>query len=223
MRPLSSEESSYWDGVVLDQDYLEEHFLPEDLPGLIWTDDNSNFAGVFQGGPLKDWVFILDHEEPVTVPRFREVQSFRNRQLGSQVQDLHQLPTDYPRLEASPTDAEDLDLAHLYRTLWLQDGPGAKTAALRSLILLPLEATREALDFLDTENMWVQEAAVQLLGQRRHTSSASLLSRVALKGTHNGRIAALVALNSWGPDGASHLAELKRVLPASFQSYFRLE
>ena len=221
MRQLSRAEATQWDGIVLDEDCLEEHFLSEDLPSLTWTDDNSNFAGVFQGGPLEGWVFFLDHEELRPLPRYRDAQLFRKALFESQAQDFHELPTEYPKQDASATDSEDLDLARYYRKRWFQKGPGATAAALRSLILLPVKASAEALEFLDTENMWVQEAAVQVLAQRRQTSSASLLSRVVLEGTHNGRLAALAALSSWGLEGAGYLAELKKVLPAGYESYFR--
>lgn len=221
MRLLNGAEGLYWNELVLAPKFLDENFLPDDQPCLTWTDENSNYAGAFQNGPLEGWVFFLDHEETMTVPRFRDDHAFRSWQAKISDADFLNTPTDYPRLEAAVTDSEDLALAQHYRRIWCNGGPGSRIAAWRSLALLPVDSTSTAVEFLQSDDPWVQEAAVKLLGERRFLAAADSLMKVALQGSHNGRLAALVAFRNWGAAGASYLRELKPQLPATYWGYFR--
>src|ERR1035438_7102570 len=50
-------------------------------PIWLWTDDNSNYCGVYTDGPLSGWVTVIDHEEPMLAPAFRSVSSFVSQLL----------------------------------------------------------------------------------------------------------------------------------------------
>lgn len=221
MRRLDGAERLYVNEMVLDPGCLRGHFLPEDKPSVSWTDDNSNFAGSFGSGPLQGWIFFLDHEETMTIPRFRDELSLENWLAKNLNADFFGIPTDYPRLEAASTDSDDLALAELYRKIWVEGGSGPRIAALRSLSLLPVDATSNAIGFLETEDQWVEEACVKLLGKRRVLSAADTLMQVALNGSHNGRLAALVAFRSWGAAGTKYLKELRPLFPSGYEGYFR--
>lgn len=43
---------------------------------LLWTDDNSNYAGIFTNSELRGKIFFLDHEEPADFPDFKNTKSF---------------------------------------------------------------------------------------------------------------------------------------------------
>lgn len=219
LRPLSHEEFNQFSPLVLDEECLAHNFLPEDMPQLRWTDDNSNFAGVFRGGPLKGFVFLLDHEDEDSTPRFRSTTSLLESMAEARARaDCQRINPEYPRTTPAPTDADDLRLAHLFRDYW-REHPHSQPAAFRFLALLPVQATHEALEALDSGNMWIQGAAADLLGRRKFAPSAQRLKEIALSGTQNGRIAALVALGKMGPAGRSHLDELRKLLPDGYAAY----
>src|SRR5205085_1865357 len=78
----------------------------------LWSDDNSNFAGLYTDGPLAGWLVKLDHDEPMLAPAWRSVGSFLERLLDSApgtavanaAVDLPALPRDVPALEDGPVD-----------------------------------------------------------------------------------------------------------------------
>ncbi len=47
----------------------------------LWTDDNSNYAGIYVDGPLEAWICVFDREEPMLAPAFRSTESFLSRLL----------------------------------------------------------------------------------------------------------------------------------------------
>src|SRR5215218_10336945 len=89
----------------------------------LWTDDNSNYAGVYTSGPFEGWLAKLDHEEPMLVPAWRSTNSFFERLLdaapgtappGQAVVDLPMVPRDVPVLEDDPDQvSRDRALARL--------------------------------------------------------------------------------------------------------------
>src|SRR5439155_16487417 len=60
----------------------------KDLPAegcvtCFWTDDNSNYCGIYTDGPLSGWLTCLNHDEPMLTPAFRSVVAFLKRLLAS--------------------------------------------------------------------------------------------------------------------------------------------
>jgi hypothetical protein len=49
--------------------------------GWLWTDDNSNYCGIYIDGPLKNWLCVFDHEEEMLTAAFRSISSFMSRLL----------------------------------------------------------------------------------------------------------------------------------------------
>jgi hypothetical protein len=95
-----------------------EVYSPAPEAVYIFTDDNSNWAGVYHTGPLAGMATVLDHDEPSQAPRWRDLPSLLHRlvEAGQQVHDdddedddddwvdFTWLRTDYPLSPESPSD-----------------------------------------------------------------------------------------------------------------------
>ena len=95
----------------------------------IFTDDNSNWAGIYDRGPLSGMATVLDHDERSRVPRWRDLASLLHRlvEAGQRMHDWDDddwvdftwLRTDYPLTPDSPEDliaeAGPLAMLHLDR------------------------------------------------------------------------------------------------------------
>ncbi len=189
---------------------------------LFWTDDHSNYAGVFLSGPLVHRVFILDHDDPELTPRFFDVRSFTRHLLAHPDDVLGGDGYDYPAIEdPGPTAAEDRRLGREFLREHTESRQDQRTAFL-ALALLPPEDTHLAVPLLDSPDMWIQERACLLLGVRRHRAAIPRLVEVARSGLHNGRIAAVVALKRMAtPEAESALHTLEGELGEGFRLYFR--
>lgn len=86
-----------------------------------------------------------------------------------------------------------------WRDLPWRFNPAATKAALRRLEMElgpvpPAEETATIVPFLDDDDMFIQERACELLGERRFAPAAGALRRIAREGMPNGRQAAKRAL-----------------------------
>ena len=224
MRLLSITEALEENPLVLDSEWLERRFLSEDRPLLCWSDDNSNYAGIFLGGPLQGFLFFLDHEDVDSSPQYSSIASFYSQMLEAGTSGWYEMVREFPRLSSGLRDDEELSLARQYRERWWladTDSDNYFTMALRFLALLPPGSTAEAKELLLSENMWVQDAACNLLGRRQFLASISELAEVARRGTHNGKLGALRALREMGEAGMGVLNELRPNFPDSYACYFQ--
>ncbi len=192
---------------------------------LLWTDDNSNYAGVFFQGDLAPRVAIIDHEETEDTPRFFSVESFEAaRNAGiDQDQPWYEFLPDYPVTSAEyPMHDTDRELALKYLADYRRRPDKARHLAFYALNLLPPGDTPIVCEFLWSDDMWVQERVCAIIGHRRYAPATQDLHEMALRGSHNGRIAAILALKKIrSPDARECLASLKRDLGDSFAPYFR--
>lgn len=194
---------------------------------LCWTDDNSNYAGIFVRGDMEGKVFFLDHEEPRDWPAFRSATSFWAAFLAAADAGAFwfEMRQDYP--SRNPDDArletpEDRALGRKYFELYQADPTGHTNQAFYALRLLGYEDTPLALRLADSLNMWIQEEACRLVGLRRYAPAVPKLKELALRGQHNGRIASILALKKINNNEARQvLAELRRELGSRWDVYFR--
>jgi hypothetical protein len=204
--------------------------LLDPCAGLFWTDDNSNYAGVFLDAPLYGRVFFLNHDEPDDTPRFRSVESFCQSMLAAAQQDQSwvDMTTDYPRL-TDPADVEgdeDRALAIAYlrdmATLRWEDD-AYSIFAYRALNLLPPRDLELVLPLFDSADFWVKERACVTVGLWRCAKAVPGLLRVARTTTHpNGRTAAVRALQRIGtPEAKEALKMLQAELGSELGWLFR--
>src|SRR5882724_2034644 len=69
----------------------------------LFTDDGSNWAGIFVAGPLVGKVTLLDHDSSWPLPVFRDFDSFCAALVVAQANDQswHEMPADYPLSESA--------------------------------------------------------------------------------------------------------------------------
>ncbi len=225
LRLMSIAESIEFQPLIFTEQFHSQNVLDEDRAVVVWTDDNSNFACIYLGGPLAGKIFLLDHEEQDTTPAFRSIDSFYSRLLQPEV-GWWDWEADFPTVAPDPKDAQDLALADYYWSIFEKCNPHSNRALIagrRFLALLPFHSSERAEILLTCENGWIQEAACGLLGKRRLIQSAPRLAEVARLGTQNGRIAAILALAKLGTEGRTHLKTLRKELPQGFFAYFPAE
>lgn len=192
--------------------------LLDDCAGLFWTDDNSNYAGVWLAPPLLGRVFVLRRDDVTNMPpKFRSVESFCQSMLAARRQ--HRLwfdaVTDYPRLCDPADTGDDEDRATAIACLrgmealhW--DAHEYLAFAYRALNLLPPRDWTLVLPLVESSNSWVQTRACETLGLWRCTSAVPDLLRIAGTSNRNGRKAAAEALRLIGtPEAEQALTALK--------------
>jgi hypothetical protein len=184
--------------------------------GAFWTDDNGNYVGVFAAGELAGRVFKIDHEEPGPEPCWRSVASFYDALLDARDAGLDwwDLVTDYPR---EPTDRSIADDALASRLFALHqerpDSPVGRRAVFRALALSSATHETHVVALLRSDDMWIQERAVQILGHWRWEPAIAGLADVVRNGRHNGRTAGIHALKRIGsPAAHAALRALRRDL-----------
>jgi hypothetical protein len=107
--------------------------------GVFWADDDGNSAGVFAAGPLRDRIFLIDHEEPSPEPRWTTAESFYDALLDGRAYQFgwRELWTDYPRRPYGRYPPEDDDLADDFFRIHQREGNSdqGRRAAFRFLAL----------------------------------------------------------------------------------------
>jgi hypothetical protein len=101
MRLYEPDEAIRYDTILRD---AADMYWTDPQQRYLFSDDGSNWAGVFVAGPLTGKVTILDHDAPSRVPRFRDVYSFLTHLVtaGRAGLDFTEMSTDYPLTPASP-------------------------------------------------------------------------------------------------------------------------
>ena len=175
-------------------------FLPEVC--LLWSNRNSNYAGVYLSGPLKGKVCIIDHEEEMYVPLYRSIQSFTAAVASRQLTDLYNedplkaVPKDYPSLNAGQAEKEsDLTIA---KTLIQQmdEDPDMDDYRYGMAVCYLMPDTNLDLlkPFLFKNNMWVQEAACYVLALHQYAPALEWLEEISRTGKGNAKFAATRSL-----------------------------
>lgn len=202
-----------------------------------WSDDNSNYAGVYVRGPLNGRVCFLNHEDSTDIaPSYRSVSSFLAANLsgirqGSNELDWREMGTDYPvcrpaeSAKAKNAIEQDAIVARSIQRL-LEDTPKSTDHeqwerthyAFCIMALLPFEDTATLFGFARDEDMFIQGRACEILGCRRVKEAVPLLADIASHGSQNGQISAIKALGEIGTEEClKHLIHLVDTLPIGWE------
>ena len=169
----------------------------------LWTDDNSNYVGIYTDGVLSGWLVKLNHEEPCLAPAYRSVENFVSRALAtapgqalgeSAALDVGSIPTDVPAVVDDPVHVEtDRQLALFFFERYASEADDdlRRVYAMSSMCLTPVADTHSLIRFLGDDDMWTPEAAIRLLELRRFDGAVSELEQLALNGHGNGDSAAM--------------------------------
>ena len=179
--------------------YLNEDVnISEVLP--LWTDDSSNYVGVYMFGPQTGKVCFINHEEIDLSPVYPNVHTFIKILLENSESDWYELPTHYP-LSKDHTDElqvkQDVqaikELKNLLKNPELDEDK--RTQYLFSIMAItPYTQLDEIIPLLEDSNMWVQERAAEILGFHRYLPAKEKLNWVKEHGQYNGKMAAELAL-----------------------------
>jgi hypothetical protein len=123
MRLYEADEAVRYHAILQDAADL---YRPDPQARYLFSDDGSNWAGVFVAGPLTGKVTILDHDSVSRVPQFRDVFSFLTHLVaaGRADRDFTEMTTDYPLTPDSPAAmvAEVAPLSALYLDRFRRSG-----------------------------------------------------------------------------------------------------
>jgi hypothetical protein len=215
MRLMSLEEVIDFHAVVLEYGW--------DIWGLrvFWTDDSSNYAGLYITGPLAGKVCWIDHSEIDPTPVYASVRSFLRTQLEtlSEEVDWEELPRDYPAPKPSSDPeriAQDEQILQTLRPLYAASEEDERIFhAYCIMALTPFEQIDALLAFTYDEDSEIQARVCDVLGQRRYEPAIERLAEIVLHGAYpNAPGAAIRALGSIGSEAArARLLELSITLP----------
>ena len=215
MRLMSLEEVIDFHKVVLEYGW--------DLWGLriFWTDDNSNYAGLYITGPLAGKVCWIDHGEIDPTPVYASVRSFLRTQLEalSEEIDWDEFPRDYPALQPSSDPERIAQDEQILQTLWplyeASDEDEHIYNAYCILALTPFGQIDTLLAFTYDPDSEIQARVCDILGQRRYEPAIDRIAEIVRHGAYpNGPGAAIRALGSIGSEAArARLLELSITLP----------
>jgi hypothetical protein len=191
----------------------------------LWTDDESNWVGVYTSGPLRGWLLLFEHEEPTCTPVWRGVESFLVRWLDSAVGmatgkeealDLAMVPAELPLNQESPEHtAGDAALARECAELYEREDKekeGRRRFWARcAMTLTPPSQTASITRFLADPDMWTPETAAGLMNQRGYEGAVAELEALVRGGVPNGAGAAAHCLASFkGAAGREAVDRLAR-------------
>lgn len=208
---------------------------------LFWTNDESDYAGIYVTTPLVGRVCLLSHEEADLTPRWRTVRAFVEQVLAGaeQATEVTGLDRDYYRWYGPPENdrpaqnREDV-VADWQAAQALRPRYAAAIAneadrihfAWCIMALTPFEETHTLLEFLQEDSDEILEKACVLLGRRAYEPAVPLLVEVAERGAAawphammgslaaTGAQAAITALAVMGlPSARDGLVHLLTVLP----------
>ncbi|MDY8023108.1 HEAT repeat domain-containing protein [Paenibacillus polymyxa] len=167
----------------------------------LWTDDHSNYVGIYVEGPLAYKLCYISHEETDVSPIYRSAASLIAELEQHPELDWEQLRKDYPSGEDISVEqlAEDIRCMNELRTALEMDSPeddDVRCQLLYSLMAItPICEVDSLLLYVDDEDMYVQERACVLLGQHGYEPATELLKEVVKHGSPNGKLAARKALS----------------------------
>lgn len=153
------------------QEYFDSFPVHQFLVPLL-ADGNSNYWCLYVGGPLKNMICYVSHEEVDLASRFRSLASFvaaSNAQpTGDDPGDIAAALFDFPSRQIPPTYAQDREIIRKLHTALAaetaDDEQRTQTAFALLALTAPPDTETTLYPFLDDAAMYVQERAIELLG-----------------------------------------------------------
>ncbi|SHG99678.1 hypothetical protein [Chryseobacterium vrystaatense] len=165
------------------EDYFSQFSMYKNITALL-TDDNSNYWCLYVSGPMKGMICYLSHDEPNLEPKFKDISSFvRAIEENPEAYDFNDLDEaffDFPSVEipAEFTERKQI-IKQLKAEFTSENDDDLKQQIAFSIIALSsaTEIEDNIYPFLDNEDMYVQERAIQILGfHQYHPAKEKLIS-----------------------------------------------
>lgn len=183
------------------QDYLKEFPVYQFLVPIM-TDENSNYWCLYADGPLKNMICHLSHDEPSLEPRFRSLSSLIDTITeypdSYDIYDFEDDYFDFPNRQVSPNYLQDKEiigeLNKIFEAETDDDQIRTQTAFSIMALASPTDIETIIYPFLDDEDMYVQERAIQILGFHKYKPAVDKLTELTVNAQHNGQTASKIAL-----------------------------
>ncbi|ASA21187.1 SMI1/KNR4 family protein [Paenibacillus donghaensis] len=164
-----------------------------------WTDDQSNYIGIYGRGPLACRVCHISHEETDVAPAYRNVESLIAELEQHPEAEWEELSKDYPALTPAETAVEEADLAAVreleHQLEVKQPDDDVRCQWINSILaVMPRANAAELLKYLNDEDMFVQEWTAELMGLYGLQEAEAPLQELSLSGIPNAAPAATRAL-----------------------------
>ena len=168
----------------------------------VLTDNNSNYWCVYVGGILSGMVCYLDHNELSLEPKFNGVYELINTiNQNPDAYDFYELENsvfNFPIREHKTINANKREaiVNALIAEFKLQDHEDVKQQMAYAIMALTSKDELESniYPFLDSENMYIQERAIQMLGFHKYEPARQKLIQLTKTAMTNGKSAAGKAL-----------------------------
>ena len=167
-------------------------------PIWVFTDDTSNYAGVYTAQPLRAYATILDHDEDDASPRWVGVESLLRSAMSlngdEYACDTPAMQSDLP-CSTRPTVYEEAfakSLLVLARDEPDHDLCRAQVFMAARFVSPPRAEVLSV--FLQDQDMWIPERVAEMYGDWGWEPSVNALAALAERGVPNGDVAAVRAL-----------------------------
>lgn len=188
------------DGFVLlydaEFDEIENYFshfpIYKNLVALL-TDENSNYWCINVSGPMKGMICYLSHDEPNLEPKFKNISSFlKVIDENPEVYDFYDLEETSFDFSSSKNPAEFNErkqiIEELKTNFHSENDEDVRLLIAYSIIALTSveEIENSIYPFLDDEDMYIQERAIQILGFHKYKPAKEKLIEMKTSAMPNG-------------------------------------
>lgn len=178
------------------EDVLKEFLVYENIIPIM-TDNNSNYVGLYIDGILKGKVCYLSHEENSLEPKFKSIANLIDAiNANSKCWELEELPEtafDYPNANHSDLDNEKIIEGLIDEYNFAIDNDIKIQKAFCIMALTSVDKLETIYHFLDNDDMYIQERAIQIFGFHRCKFAREKIKELQNTAKHNGKIAAVIA------------------------------
>lgn len=181
--------------------YLIDVLEIDDLFPL-WTDNNSNYIGVYIKGHLEGKVCFFSHEADIS-PTYPNITVFLNELMKDVECNWEDLQTYYPILEknicSEQEKNENLKIIEELNKVLKDENLSEfliQHYSFSIMALTPHTHLETIYPFLQSEDMYIQEKACNILGLHQYKPAITFLKEITENGTINGKFAAQNAINN---------------------------
>jgi hypothetical protein len=175
--------------------FFREHpALAELVP--ILTDNNSNYICVYKSGPLLGKICYFSYGETSLDPKFRNIENLVTAiSANPDAWDFTELPEDILDYPLKLTREDNNIKESLFTRYHEEADDDIKTQLAFSIMsLTPTDNLEELYPFLNSDDMYIQERAIDMLGFHRYMPAADKLAELQTTALPNGQSAAVRAL-----------------------------
>lgn len=175
--------------------------FPDDVR-FFWTDDNSNYVGLYIQGPLQGMVCVLSHDGGSFVPTFRHLQDFLAWVSEHPSEDIFDDSTYVPAFPVAGSDPshDEADWERAQALFATADESEDNPRLACAMSLTPYGHSDVLLPYLDHADFYVVERAVDILALRRFERAYKRIEGLAGDQHNSSNGAARRAIAGWQRD-----------------------